>query len=65
MRITVNGRSHEVADPDLAALLNELGYAGAVVATALNEVFVPAAQRPGRALRDGDAVEIVAPMQGG
>jgi sulfur carrier protein len=65
MRLIVNGRAREAQAATLAALLDELGYAGATVATALNEVFVPAAQRSARALRDGDAVEVVAPMQGG
>ena len=65
MRIVVNGRPREARAATLAALLDELGYGGATVATALNESFVPASQRTARALSDGDAVEVVAPMQGG
>jgi sulfur carrier protein len=45
--------------------LQELGYADAVVATALNGEFVPAGSRPGARLSDGDRVEVLAPMQGG
>ena len=45
--------------------LDELGYAGAVVATALNEDFVPRDKRPETTIHDGDRLEVVAPLQGG
>ena len=54
-----------LAAPVLAEALAELGYAGAVVATAVNEAFVPAAVRAQTVLVDGDRLEILAPMQGG
>lgn len=65
MRIIVNGETHEVSGPTLALVLEELGYGAAVVATAVNGAFAPAAMRADLALTDGDAVEIVAPMKGG
>jgi sulfur carrier protein len=65
MRILVNGASREVRAADLSAALSELGYGGAVVATALNGEFVPAADRHGARLSDGDKLEVLAPMQGG
>lgn len=65
MKITVNGTAQETAAPTLDALLIELGYGEAKVATALNENFVPAALRPEQRLNEGDRVEIVAPRQGG
>ncbi|CAD5287342.1 Sulfur carrier protein [Bosea sp. 62] len=65
MRIIVNGDTHEIAARVLAEALAELGYAGAVVATALNEAFVPAGARAQMVLADGDRLEILAPMQGG
>ena len=65
MKIFVNDAPHEVAATRLDAALGELGYAEAVVATAVNGDFVPAAARPGHALAPGDRVEIVAPRQGG
>lgn len=65
MRIIVNGDTREVAAPVLAEALAELGYADAVVATAVNEAFVPAAVRRQTVLADGDRLEILAPMQGG
>ena len=46
-------------------LLDELDYGGATVATAVNQSFVRAVDRPATALKDGDAVEILTPRQGG
>ncbi|BDA85279.1 thiamine biosynthesis protein ThiS [Aureimonas sp. SA4125] len=65
MRITVNGESRELSAGTLDEAMLELGLAGAVVGTAVNREFVPACDRPGTRLLDGDAVEILAPMQGG
>ena len=65
MKITVNGDSHDVSSKTLDAVLIELGYRDAKVATAVNEVFVPAPSRAGTTLQDGDRLEIVAPRQGG
>ena len=65
MRIFVNGEQHDVAPRTLAQALEELGYSGKKIATALNGRFVPAAARPATDLADGDRLEVVAPMQGG
>ncbi len=65
MRVLVNGSSREIGAADLGAALEELGYGGAVVATAVNSEFVPAAQRRTVRLADGDQIEVLAPMQGG
>lgn len=65
MKITINGTATEVRADTLAAVLDELGYGGAKVATALNEDFVPSAARERTALSAGDRVEIVTPRQGG
>jgi sulfur carrier protein len=65
MKILVNGVWRDTGAADLAGALQELGYADAVVATALNGEFVPAGSRPGARLSDGDRVEVLAPMQGG
>ena len=64
MKILVNGENIEVAATSIAALLDELAYDGKV-ATALNEEFVAANNRDNATLREGDRVEILAPMQGG
>lgn len=65
MRLKVNGTEREVAAATLADALERLDYAGAVVATALNGSFVPAKARAATRLAEGDAIEIVAPKQGG
>lgn len=65
MKILVNGAWHDTDAVDLAAALEQLGYADSVVATALNGEFVAAGGRAGARLRDGDRLEILAPMQGG
>lgn len=65
MKITVNGETRETGAATLTALLDEIGYGGAKVATAVNESFVPVAMRAEQRLKDGDRVEIVAPRQGG
>lgn len=64
MKIMINGTRTEVRGETLAAILTELGYGDAKVATAVNEVFVAATARD-LALSPGDRVEIVAPRQGG
>ncbi|HEX5462277.1 MAG TPA: sulfur carrier protein ThiS [Steroidobacteraceae bacterium] len=65
MRILVNGASREIRAADLSGALDELGYGGAVVATAVNGEFVPATDRPAARLTEGDRLEVLAPMQGG
>ena len=65
MRILVNGVWRETVGAELAATLEELGYGGRVVSTAVNGEFVAADARTRTALADGDRVEVLAPMQGG
>ena len=65
IRIRLNGIGHETSAATLAELLDEQGYGEAVVATALNGSFLPKGLRAATRLAEGDAVEIVAPMQGG
>lgn len=65
MTIWLNGEEREIAAATLAAALDELGYAGLKIATALNGDFVHREARAGTALADGDRVEVVAPLQGG
>ena len=65
MRIFVNGEQHDVALATLAQALDELGYGGRKIATALNGRFVATAARFATALAEGDRLEVVAPMQGG
>ncbi len=65
MQIVVNGEPRQVAATTLAAMLEELGYGGARLATALDGDFVPAGRRDACRLAEGCAVEILAPRQGG
>jgi sulfur carrier protein len=65
MMIQLNGKSVAVSASTLSEALVELGYEGAVIATALNKAFVPAARRALTPVRDGDALEVISPRQGG
>ena len=65
MNIQVNGQWREVRAADLAGALQELGFAAAALATAVNGEFVPAVSRAAAALHEGDRLEVLAPMQGG
>jgi sulfur carrier protein len=46
-------------------VLSTFGFKDAIVATALNGEFVPVGSRAGVQLKDGDRLEVLAPMQGG
>jgi sulfur carrier protein len=65
MKIELNGEARQVRSVRLAEALDELGFGGAAVATAVNGAFVPAAARAERALAEGDRLEVLAPRQGG
>jgi thiamine biosynthesis protein ThiS len=66
IRIEWNGTPREVrADTTVAELVRELGLRPEVVATEVNRALVKRADRDGRALRDGDAVEVVTLVGGG
>lgn len=65
MNLTVNGQAHKCNAVTLAALLEELGYKDATVATARNGEFVSVDCRNVEPIEDGDKIEILAPMKGG
>lgn len=65
LNILVNGEAAATGAATLAELLAELGYQESQVATARNGEFVPRAARGDMRLAAGDAIEIVAPRQGG
>ncbi len=64
-RLVVNGQTMPTTAATLAALIDELGYGGQKVATALNGEFIPARARAETRLQADDRIEIVAPRQGG
>ncbi|MEL6586098.1 MAG: sulfur carrier protein ThiS [Pseudomonadota bacterium] len=65
MKLQLNGAPVDVEVTTLTDLLQAEGLAAAKVATAVNGTFVPAAMRADHHLKDGDSVEVLAPMQGG
>lgn len=65
MNIQINGANNVVKSDTIFDLLIELNYGDAVVATALNGDFIPETLRKNTSLKNGDQIEILAPMQGG
>jgi sulfur carrier protein len=65
MNISVNGEIMSVQAKTLGDILDELGYKGQRVATAVNAQFVSSANRNDTKLSEGDMLEIVTPRQGG
>ena len=66
MLIEVNGEKKELDSSHLLAdAINHWGYAGAPIAVAHNDEFVPRTRYATLQLQDGDRLEIVSPMQGG
>ncbi|MCB8879598.1 sulfur carrier protein ThiS [Acidisoma cellulosilytica] len=65
MKIRVNDEEKTVTGASLADALAELGYDGAVIATAVNGDFTPRQRRAQLMLNEGDRLELLAPMRGG
>ncbi len=65
MKLTINGRVHDVAASTLTSLLAVLGYDDRWLATAVNSELVRAADRGAYRLNEGDEIEILSPRQGG
>lgn len=65
MRVILNGEPCETAASSLEALVDEIGLADAVVATAVNGEFVAVEARAETTLQPGYQIEVLAPMQGG
>ena len=65
MNLRINGTSLQAEATTLAALVTELDYDDAAVATAVNGGFVRRVDRATTVLAEDDAVEILTPRQGG
>ena len=65
MRVLLNGEPLATDARNLDELCARLGFAEAKIATAVNGSFVAAAERGVTPLAEADAIEIVAPRQGG
>jgi sulfur carrier protein len=66
MRLTVNGREHDLATgATVADLLGALAVRSDGIAVALNDDVVPRAEHATRQLHDGDRLEIIVAVAGG
>jgi sulfur carrier protein len=65
MVLIVNGERRETHATRIAALLAELEFTGTQLAIAVNRGVVPRTRWSDVELRDGDAIEIISPRQGG
>jgi sulfur carrier protein len=65
MVLIVNGERRETEARRIAALLAELEFTGTQLAIAVNRGVVPRTRWSDVELRDGDAIEIISPRQGG
>ena len=66
MRVDVNGEPLDIAEGlSVADVLRELGHTDDGVAVALNTEFVPRRNYAATLIKAGDAIEVVAPIQGG
>lgn len=65
MQVIVNGEQREITSTRVDALLGELDYAGTHLAVAVNYDVVPRGRWAETVLKDGDAIEILTPRQGG
>lgn len=64
--VSVNNEIKVIAaEQVLASLIGEWGFQPAGVAVAVNEDFVPRSQYQCVRLREGDKVDVLAPVQGG
>ena len=65
MVLIVNGERRETDATRIATLLAELEFTGTQLAIAVNRSVVPRARWGDVELREGDAIEIISPRQGG
>jgi sulfur carrier protein len=66
LEISLNGQRVDTEATTLQALLETRGYDfTSAFACAINNAFVPRPQWPGRALQNGDRIDVVTPITGG
>lgn len=64
--VSLNGERLTTQAPTLQALLLARGYPlERAMACAINRRFVPRPEWPGRALKNGDQIDVVTPITGG
>jgi len=66
MQLNINGVAEDWPEgTTLAALLEKKGLKAGSIAVAINLTFIPRSRYSGTMLKSGDAIEVVAPQQGG
>ena len=65
MELIINGKRQEVVANTVAALLAELEFEGDFFVVAVNRAVVRRRRWQDAEIKDGDAVEILTPRQGG
>lgn len=67
VQIILNGKAQivELENSDLVSWLHVAGYRDEFFAVAVNHEFIPRSLYHTVILKDGDAVDVVVPMQGG
>ena len=66
VKVIINGQPKDFEAPlNLYDIIEQEELIGMMIAVAQNGTFVPKAQYETTSINDGDAIEIVAPMQGG
>jgi sulfur carrier protein len=61
----LNGQTQAFEGSTLVDVLKIFDFEGKVVATAVNDTFIPVGMRASCLIKDGDRIEVLAPMQGG
>jgi sulfur carrier protein len=61
----INGKNKNIISVNLTFALDERGYKGKKLATALNGEFVSVQSRDHTNLKEGDKLEVLTPQQGG
>ncbi|PCJ95134.1 MAG: thiamine biosynthesis protein ThiS [Zetaproteobacteria bacterium] len=66
MKITMNGTITTISSPkNINDFLSEHGYKDKLIAIAINNHFIARSSYNDYIIKENDAIEIVAPMQGG
>ncbi len=66
IKVSVNGEVKEIREKlNIKELVNELGYTKKGFAIAINTTFIAIASYSETVVKDGDTIDILAPVQGG
>ncbi len=66
IKVSVNGEIKEIEDGlNIVELIEVLEYKTKGFAVAINTTFVPISEYKSRTIKNGDTIDILAPVQGG